>query len=77
MAMPNAAQPGHTHCLAQLASNAALLASGIAAQGVLTTEAWAEGTLLKWVHDLHRAGPTTRLLPWCWVTNQYQAQQDK
>lgn len=49
------AQPPHlcwADCLAQLAGNAALLARGVAAQGVLAAEAWADGTLLEGVVDL-------------------------
>jgi hypothetical protein len=37
--------------LAQLASNAALFASRVAAQSVLTTEAGRDGALLEWVED--------------------------
>jgi hypothetical protein len=40
-----------TDGLAQLASNAALFASRVAAQSVLTTEAGRDGALLKWVED--------------------------
>jgi hypothetical protein len=40
-------------CLAELARNAALLACGVPAQGVLATKAVADGSLLKGVVDLH------------------------
>ena len=46
-------QPFHrTHRLAQLAGNAALLASGIPPQHVLSPEPRAERSLLEWVVDL-------------------------
>jgi len=36
---------------AQLTGNAALFAGGISSQGVLATEAWADGAFLEWVVD--------------------------
>lgn len=44
---------GRADGLAQLAGDAALLAAGVAPQGVLSAEAWAERPLLERVVDRH------------------------
>jgi hypothetical protein len=44
------------HSLTELACDAALLSCGVAAQDVLATEAWADGSLLKGVVDLREVG---------------------
>jgi hypothetical protein len=47
---------GRADGLAQLAGDAALLSGRVAAQGVFTTEAWRDGTLLEWVEDCVAGG---------------------